>query len=86
MKDPICEPCAAWGEKLAALHPDDLSPSEYAECEAHVANCLTCSSIRAEYRLMDARIRDFPSPEFLISLFPPPLKLFKSQDSDFQYS
>jgi hypothetical protein len=85
MKDPTYEPCAAWREKLAALHPDDLSPSEYVECEAHVANCPTCSAIRAEYRLMDARIRDFPSPELLLSLSPPSLKLFKSQDSDSQH-
>ncbi len=81
MNDLVCEPCAAWAEKLAAVHPEDLSPSERVELEAHVAKCSACATVRDEYRLMDARIRDFPAPQFLLNLSPPPLKLGKAQDS-----
>jgi len=82
MKDSTYKPCAAWGEKLAAVHPDDLSPSEHAELEVHIADCPVCSAIRAEYRQMDDRIRNFPAPEFLLRFSPPPLQLYDIPDSD----
>ena len=73
MNDPMFHPCAAWAEKLAATHPDDLSPTEWDELEAHIANCPACSAIRAEYRLMDERIRNYPAGEALLHppCFPP---------------
>jgi anti-sigma factor RsiW len=74
MKDPMFQPCAAWAEKLAATHPDDLSPTEWAELEAHIAHCQACAAVRAEYRLMDDRIRNYPAGEvFLHPPSPPPI-------------
>jgi anti-sigma factor RsiW len=73
MKDPMFKPCATWAEKLAATHQDDLSTSEWAALEAHIAKCPACAAVREEYRQMDARIRDFPSKECLLNLSLPPL-------------
>jgi hypothetical protein len=74
MKDPMFQPCAAWAEKLAATHPDDLSPTEWAALEAHIAHCPACAAIRVEYRLMDDRIRNYPASEALLhSPSPPPI-------------
>lgn len=73
MKDPIFQPCAAWAEKLAAKHPDDLSQTEWAELEDHLAHCPACAAVRAEYRLMDERIRDYPARQALLNPPPPPL-------------
>ncbi|HEX9132737.1 MAG TPA: hypothetical protein VF844_10625 [Ktedonobacteraceae bacterium] len=74
MKDPMFQPCAAWAEKLAATHPDDLSPTEWAALEAHIAHCTACAAIRVEYRLMDDRIRNYPASEALLhSPSPPPI-------------
>lgn len=67
------QPCAAWAEKLAATHPDDLSPTEWAELEAHIAHCQACAAVRAEYRLMDDRIRNYPAGEALLHTPSPPL-------------
>lgn len=66
MKDPMFQPCAAWVEKLAATHPDDLSLTEWAELEAHIAYCQACAAVRAEYRVMDDRIRNYPAGEALL--------------------
>ena len=54
-------PCAAWAEKLALLHPDDLSPAERAEQEAHVASCPACSSVSTQYAEIAALLRDLPA-------------------------
>lgn len=80
MKDPMFKPCAAWAEKLAATHPDDLSPTEQAALEAHVAECPACAAVRAEYRLMDVRILEFPANES--QPIPPPLRIQKIADND----
>ena len=82
MKDPMFKPCAAWAEKLAATHPDDLSPSERAALEAHIAECPACAAVRDEYRLMDTRILDFPARESILNLSPPPLGIWKTGDDD----
>src|SRR5690348_14737209 len=70
MKDPRFQPCAGWAKKLAATHLDDLSPTQWAELEAHIAHCPACAAVRAEYRLMDEVIRNYPADQ--TSLHPPP--------------
>ncbi len=47
-------PCIEWQEKLAATHPDDLSPSHREALERHVASCPACAAVRAEYQAIDA--------------------------------
>src|SRR5229473_1054469 len=47
-------PCVEWQEKLAATHPDDLSPSHQQALERHVASCPACAAVRAEYQAIDA--------------------------------
>jgi DNA-directed RNA polymerase specialized sigma24 family protein len=47
-------PCVEWQEKLAATHPDDLSPSHRQALERHVASCPACAAVRAEYQEIDA--------------------------------
>lgn len=73
------QPCAAWAEKLAATHPDDLSPAEWDELETHIAYCTVCAAVRAEYRLMDDRIRSYPAGVAL--LHPPTLPPIPGQSA-----
>ena len=67
MNDRIFQPCAAWVEKLAATHSDDLSPTERTELEDHVVQCTACRAVQAEYRLMDERIHSYWACEPLLS-------------------
>lgn len=82
MKNPMFKPCDAWAEKLAATHPDDISPSERAALEAHIAECPACAIVRSEYRLMDARILDFPDSESLLNFSQPLLGTWKTRDDE----
>ncbi|MEO8973987.1 MAG: PQQ-binding-like beta-propeller repeat protein [Ktedonobacteraceae bacterium] len=54
-------PCSEWAEKLAATHPDDLSLSERAALNQHLATCAACAAVRDEYRSMDACILELPA-------------------------
>jgi hypothetical protein len=63
----IKRPCAAWANSLAA-DPDDLTTTERATLDAHVATCEACSSARADYARMDAMIRGLPAPAPLANL------------------
>lgn len=65
MKNPLMNPCAAWAKKLAATHPDDLSPSEQSALLAHLEKCPACAAIRLEYQLMDSRVHNYPANEHL---------------------
>jgi len=60
--------CTQWREKLAALHPNDLSPEERAALDQHVAICSNCSAVRAEYEEMNALISHFPAAMLLATL------------------
>ena len=82
MKEPMLKPCIAWTERLAAIHPDDLSSPERTELEAHIAECSAGATVHAEYRRMDALIRAFPACESLLILSLPPLKLWERQHYD----
>jgi hypothetical protein len=49
MNEPQSTSCSQWEEKLAALHPDDLSPIELDALKAHIAECPACEAMLADY-------------------------------------
>jgi len=53
-------PCAAWANRLAALHPDDLTPDEQMALKHHLASCSDCAAVYAAYQQVDARILSLP--------------------------
>lgn len=53
-------PCAAWANRLAALHPDDLTPDEQVALKHHLASCPACTAVYAAYQQIDARILSLP--------------------------
>ncbi|MBV9231896.1 MAG: zf-HC2 domain-containing protein, partial [Chloroflexi bacterium] len=53
-------PCAAWANRLAALHPDDLTPDEQMALKHHLASCSDCADVYAAYQQVDARILSLP--------------------------
>ncbi len=60
MKKSRVTPCTLWAKELAATHPDDLSPSEHAALESHLASCPACATVHDIYREIDARILALP--------------------------
>jgi outer membrane protein assembly factor BamB len=73
-------PCAAWAEKLALLHPDDLSPAERAAQEAHVASCPACSSVSTQYAEIAALLRDLPAGDVPEEVPPRLVGLWEEED------
>jgi WD40 repeat protein len=61
MKQPPRPPCPSWAEKLA-LRPEDLSPADREALQAHLQHCPVCAAARADYELIDARLRALPDP------------------------
>ncbi|MDQ2887975.1 MAG: zf-HC2 domain-containing protein [Chloroflexota bacterium] len=57
MNGPGPTPCPLWEEKLAALHPDDLSPLERKALKEHILSCPACEAVLADYYKMHALIR-----------------------------
>lgn len=68
MKSAAPQSCNSWATRLAAAHPDDLTPAERVGLEAHLASCPACSALAARYAQMDARILQSPAPEPLPEL------------------
>ncbi len=61
---PTLTPCHEWSEKLSKPI-DDLSPSERAELEEHVASCPACSVAQIDYKMIgDLLRRSLPMPDF----------------------
>lgn len=73
-------PCAAWAEKLALLHPDDLSPADRAALEAHVDSCPVCSSVSAQYAEIAALVRDLPASDVPEEVPPRLVGLWEEED------
>jgi negative regulator of sigma E activity len=46
-----------WTERLSEFHDGDLTPAEYAECAAHLAECSACRDVLQELRLVTAAAR-----------------------------
>lgn len=63
MKPTDQTPCTFWAEKLAATHPDDLSPFERLALETHIASCAACTAVRAEYEAMGRYLSEMPPVE-----------------------
>lgn len=59
------QPCPQWAARLAARHPDDLTPDEQRALRRHVATCPACAAVLAEYDAMDAGILALPAVESL---------------------
>src|SRR5260221_11612608 len=54
-------PCTAWANRLAALHPNDLTPDEQTAVKNHLASCPACAAVYAAYQEVDARILSLPA-------------------------
>ncbi|HET8846825.1 MAG TPA: PQQ-binding-like beta-propeller repeat protein [Ktedonobacteraceae bacterium] len=65
-------PCAAWAEKLAALHPNDLTFAEQDELQEHLASCRNCSQVYRDYHYLASLVQDLAAleapPDLLLGL------------------
>lgn len=50
-------PCTDWAEKLTAIHPDDLSPTDHQALKAHLAVCPACNQVYTAYRSLQKSFR-----------------------------
>ncbi len=80
MKSALPRPCHIWATRLAAAHPDDLTPTERAGLAAHLASCPACSALAARYAQMDARLLHSPAPDPLPALPAKLLALWAGED------
>lgn len=78
MKDVFPTPCSDWREKLAATHPDDLTPVAYKQLQAHIASCTVCSAISAEYEIIGIAISQLPGVDPIPEPSPALLKLLNA--------
>src|SRR5215472_7843652 len=58
---PLLIPCAAWADRLAALHPGDLSPDEQTALRQHLSGGPACAAVYAAYQRIDACILSLPA-------------------------
>lgn len=63
-------PCSEWAEKLAALHPDDLAPTEQDTLSAHLASCSGCAQTYRDYHHLANLVRDLSNAEIPADLLP----------------
>ena len=68
MNKTTVKPCSEWADKLAARHPDDLSPADAAALKQHLQTCAACASAYRSYALMESAIRALPVGEPLAAL------------------
>mgnify|MGYP001247401726 CR=1 FL=1 len=68
MNKTTVKPCAEWADRLAARHPDDLSPADAAALRQHLQTCTACASVYRSYALMESAIRALPVGEPLAAL------------------
>ena len=61
--------CPAWLEQLSKPI-GDLSPSERAKLEAHVASCPACRLVQFDYAMISDLIRSLSGPDFPLGLPP----------------
>ncbi len=89
MKDSMPEPCAEWRDKLAARHPNDLTPEEQAALQTHLVTCANCRTVYAVYQKLERQLHAlFAAPSaadaFLYTLKAPRARrsAFLEQDTD----
>lgn len=63
-------PCAEWAEKLAALHPADLTSAEQDELSVHLASCDSCAQAYRDYKRLASLVRDLVTTEAPPDLLP----------------
>ncbi len=63
-------PCAEWAEKLAALHPDDLTSAEHDALGVHLASCSGCAHVYRDYQHLASLVRDLVASEVSPDLLP----------------
>lgn len=80
MRTTTAMPCPQWAEKLAMLHPEDLSPAEHEELEAHTATCPSCTAVRAHYNDMAALLNNLPVDGVPTDLPPALTQLWEEED------
>jgi predicted anti-sigma-YlaC factor YlaD len=54
-------PCTAWAERLAARHPEDISPTDRIALNDHIATCEACAAVYAAYGAMEINVRALPT-------------------------
>ncbi len=67
MNKKLVMPCTEWAEKLAARHPEDISPTDRIALNNHIASCEACAAVHAAYRAMEINVRALPTtslPDF----------------------
>ena len=89
MKNSMPEPCAEWRDKLAARHPNDLTPEEQAALQTHLVTCANCRAVYAAYQKLERHLHAlFAAPgaadTFLYTLQAPRARrsTFLARDTD----
>src|SRR5215469_741999 len=73
-------PCAEWAEKLAALHPTDLTSAEQDELSVHLVSCDSCARAYRDYKRLASLVRDLATAEVPPELLPGLPELAYEQD------
>jgi Probable zinc-ribbon domain len=81
MTKPVYTSCDQWSEKLA-MHREELSPSDRAELEAHLAVCSICTMVYTDFRMMHRLIQNLPIPDFPSGLPARIRELWQEEDSN----
>src|SRR5437764_1043 len=61
MNNKLFMPCTEWSERLAARHPEDISPADRIALNNHIASCESCAAVHAAYRAMEINVRALPA-------------------------
>jgi hypothetical protein len=60
--------CPEWEIELA-LYPDNLAPTERRRLETHVGQCISCSSVLADYQSIHDFVHDLCTKDPLFKHF-----------------
>jgi hypothetical protein len=54
-------PCTEWAERLAARHPEDISPTDRIALNDHIASCEACAAVHTAYGALEINVRALPT-------------------------